>query len=195
MKPFRWQPAYVVLHIVFHYLFVVIGLVELASNGTFFTFPLGVANVLTLMAFKDGSGGQLLSAKYLKNYGLIYYYPRSRIMVVSDRLWFSEVQATKEYGPPAKKKSALREKTRWQVLYVRFVWGFLLIGNGLAVLEIATLRTCFMFILIVPNLLQWVLLKDREGKMLFHPRNLREGFGLSWIPLKSEEMVSDRLFR
>lgn len=87
------------------------------------------------------------------------------------------------------------QKPRWQSIYVKFVWGFFLVGNGLAVLEIAVFRTAFMFILAVPNALQLTLLKDREGNVLFNPNNMKEGLQFSWIPLKSVDLVSDQLFR
>lgn len=87
MSKFRWQPIYVGVHIVLHYLIVIAGLIEIVGNGTFYVMALGVGNVLVLMSFKDLNGKQLLATKYLKNIGPLYYHPRSRISEVSDRLW------------------------------------------------------------------------------------------------------------
>lgn len=194
MKTARWQPNYVTLHIALHYVFVVAGLIELTANETFYSFPFGAGNVILLMLLKDLDGRQLLAVNYLKSWGPFYYYPMDRIHAVSDRLWFVDKLKAETAISCADEMPVARKKLAWQGIYVRFVWGFFLFGNALAMLEIATLKTCFTFILVIPNLIQLILLKDREGEMLFHPRNLRGNFGFNWIPLKSECVVSDKLF-
>lgn len=195
MSKFRWQSIYVSVHIALHYLIVIAGLIEIVVNGTFFVMALGVGNVLVLMSFRDLNGMQLLATKYLKNTGPLYYYPRSRINEVADNLWFGGHSEAVNISPVNDSEPATIRKSRWQSAYVKFVWGFFLVGNGLAILEIAVFGTAFMFTLVVPNALQIALLKDCEGKMLFHPKNMKEKFEFSWIPLKSVDLVSDQLFR